>query len=97
MTKHTPGPWTVSPLGSEEEGTLVLWVTKRGGICRLYDHASYGDGENRANAALIATAPDLLEALRELADCLNVLNPNRRLVTALREARASIAKAQEER
>lgn len=61
--KHTPGPWKV-------------W---EGIACCTVDHAEWGAtiaevGENdergMADAALIAAAPEMLEALKEIrADC----------------------------
>jgi hypothetical protein len=73
--KHTPGPWFVemSPsLGTE--GVRILWdvhSTDRVGIARSQSQEHLGnsgihEGECRANARLIAAAPDLLEALQAL-------------------------------
>ena len=57
-TKHTPGPWTVSPDGSGDieaaDGCPVASV--QGWLHR-------GNPECCANARLIARAPDLLAAL----------------------------------
>lgn len=58
-TKHTPGPWKATPCrvyAPETEDRLELRVTISGG----------NRDDNRANARLIAAAPDLLEALRGL-------------------------------
>jgi hypothetical protein len=69
MSKHTPGPWTVT-----------------GGIV-------YGNGlraklpMNGADAALMAAAPDLLEALQDLCDTLGECGMTEK-------ARAAIAKAE---
>lgn len=59
MTPHTPGPWIVDEpvIMSEDNGYT---------ICRI------GDGETEEfqdvpNARLIAAAPELLEALKELS------------------------------
>ena len=57
--KHTPGPWvagTKSVTAPETEDRLGIDV-------RLY---SGNAGDNLANARLIAAAPDMLAALREL-------------------------------
>ena len=67
-TKHTPGPW-----GADDNGDIYA---KRNGVNEqiafaLYDlaypeHAEWGD-EAKANARLIAAAPDMLDALMHLA------------------------------
>ena len=57
-TKHTPGPWHIAngvQIRSNRDQIAKIWMMR--------------DGEGRANARLIASAPDLLEALIELADC----------------------------
>lgn len=51
--EHTPGPWRVGPYYKHEV------VSDHGVICC----AHLDTGETRANAKLIAAAPDLLEAL----------------------------------
>jgi hypothetical protein len=66
--KHTPGPWIVeydkegawevaSPNGSRTNGYLV--------VCSRKAHHLMADQMN-ANARLIATAPELLEALQTI-------------------------------
>ena len=73
ITGHTPGPWTVDherigPWGepvallcdshAPESGTVVEWPR----FGEVVD-----DAENEANARLLASAPDLLEALEAIA------------------------------
>ena len=57
---HTPGPWRQDTMS----GTTVWGGDKTHGnavaVCQGFERE-----ENRANAALIAAAPELLEALRE--------------------------------
>lgn len=70
-TKHTKGEWIHTFNSSKERGVR----TDRGFICFLPKPSHY-DGqderyeneldENKANAKLIASAPDLLEALKDL-------------------------------
>lgn len=61
--KHTPGPWTKvrreirAEAHSEAAGTTIATVE---------DLDTHDGEEYRANARLIAAAPDLLKALREL-------------------------------
>ena len=87
--KHTPGPWRIGsppPNGQQtigtDQGLMVAVATTGAGV------------QTKANANLIAAAPDLLKALedcvvvmdRELAG-LKVIQPE------LSAARAAIAKA----
>lgn len=72
QSKHTPGPWEVhsnnsgwsgnQALGSRET-TYIINRHKRG--VHLSDEM-HPNEEQQANAALIAAAPDLLEALKNL-------------------------------
>lgn len=96
-TKHTPGPWLPSRFGSQVL-TGDSWST----ICTIPGPAKWedqrGDYEQEyewqnqeANARLIAAAPDLLEALRDVIDCvMGGIAPR----TAWEKARAAIAKAE---
>jgi len=64
-TKHTPGPWDMDHL--QHGDNLILSksgyvIASVGGRLRAYQH------QQKANAALIAAAPDLLEALIEVSD-----------------------------
>ncbi len=65
-TDYTPGPWAVElPYG--EPGVYVTAANPRYTnplICRLIDQAQSKEG--KANARLIAAAPDLLDALTDL-------------------------------
>jgi len=67
MEKHTSGPWMVSG-GESKAGDLFVWEAGKyfGGhaLARVYFAAP---GDTKANAKLIAAAPELLEALRECA------------------------------
>ena len=66
MSEHTPGPWKVIDAcnltqvaaGSRDDGTVK-------GIADLFD-SNDGIPEWRSNARLIAAAPDLLAALKQL-------------------------------
>lgn len=61
MTAHAPGPWTIDNVWS-----LVMHGSEE--ICAI--HSS-----NKANAALIARAPDLLAENERLRAALNGLMP----------------------
>jgi hypothetical protein len=57
--RHTPGPWIVG------ESSLGLIVgTDTGAICLLRDNYTHNMESNKANAKLIAAAPDLLKVCR---------------------------------
>ena len=81
--KHTPGPWKAT----EKTVTAPETEDRLGLDVRIYG----GNGkDNRANARLIAAAPDLLEALQafvKYADDVSDDSPE------LDRARAAITKA----
>jgi hypothetical protein len=59
---HTPGPWTVHELEDQGKFSIVHW----GPLAYVGDVGGHdGMATARANARLIAAAPDLLAALRE--------------------------------
>lgn len=59
---HTPGPWTVAP---GRDKTHPHNIESRSPECDGFDLARC---VNAADAALIAAAPDLLNALRDLVE-----------------------------
>lgn len=69
MSAHTPGPWSWID-GDGNEGTLSAPSGK------VIDSAPYegmffsSDGDITANRALIAAAPQLLESLINLRECI---------------------------
>lgn len=83
--KHTPGPWRAKRLATyEEPGWVVLWPDKNGTHMRRLD---YSGNFTSADAALIAAAPELLEALQR------VVAISDRKHDAWDAAKAAIAKA----
>lgn len=74
MSKHTPGPWKVSPNWPfpDDSGRLhdaVVAVSPDGTealICS-FEHSVFRDSQN-PNARLIAEAPAMLEALKALVE-----------------------------
>ena len=95
MSKHTPGPWTMSrPMGTGHlEGREPWFRVSADRTLHLQVAAcpdGYVAGENEANARLIAAAPDLLEALTDLLGW-QTLAPD----DVVAAARAAIAKAEE--
>jgi hypothetical protein len=89
---HTPGPWKVCSSGDGVE-------SKSGDICCVYE----SDGLDcptkmpyKANALLIAAAPELLETCRELRQiivCGMTADPDE-MIDALKRSRVAIAKAE---
>lgn len=91
-TKHTKGPWSVSQTGKYVRLCIPGTVLN---ICKMEIN-----GDEEANARLIAAAPELLEALKALCSELhqgrkfNVRNSDDfRLLTADAYARTVIAMA----
>ena len=92
--KHTPGPWDTG-----EDGWIVEsakgWAVSHAVVFR----GKHGEGEDFANARLIAAAPDLLAALEELtrtAASLVDYHDDPETEAAIDVARAAIAKAKGE-
>lgn len=63
-SKHTPGPWTYQE--DSDAYTHIVRGPNNRFICQLNQSTS---AEIEANARLIATAPELLDALIEAVDC----------------------------
>lgn len=82
MSKHTQGPWEVS-LGRQ--------------IVSSHDGMLVADVQSRADARLIAAAPELLDALCAIADCCEETRQDRDYLSRKTEirgiARHAIAKA----
>lgn len=62
--KHTPGPW----FGRPYHDPILIQGCDEVGLCIAFSCGGGGQkrDEFKANARLIAAAPDLLEALQEL-------------------------------
>jgi hypothetical protein len=69
MNKHTPGPWKV---GSRSNGEFYKRNIAGADGYHVALTSSREDAEVEANARLIAAAPELLEALRELQTIVNL-------------------------
>jgi hypothetical protein len=69
MTKHTPGPWTIAKSGEHIaiRGNPQTTNMVNSDLARCGGPKSWLDeSEVEANASLIAAAPDLLAACREI-------------------------------
>lgn len=72
MSKHAPGPWGVAP--DKQVGCYRLTASDKNGEYRLFAILKLiPDNMNTelADATLIATAPELLEALKQLVDAVD--------------------------
>ena len=90
--KHTPGPWKAESAAGQHDtaGWMVL------GRSRLVASVSNLWEDAEANARLIAAAPELLEALKNIVDWFDVkrdLNDGAQSET-LKEALAALDKAE---
>ena len=70
--KHTPGPWVIDSDGDGKANAIVTsthTASLDDDICEVYGGNMDDDDTRQANARLIVSSPDLLEALRK-ADAL---------------------------
>ena len=87
---HTPGPWTQ---GSSESGRSCVWLDGNQEPADQMGHTdNWIDCNTEANARLIAAAPEMLEALKLIA---NAENSALDLAYCKGIARAAITKAGE--
>ena len=93
-TKHTPAPWRIEwGMSQGGDGHHVCDASDMGPlsiIASVHFHDD-ADGETKANARLIAAAPDLLAALRGLLDYGSLGAYGR--AAAVNAALAAVAKA----
>jgi len=103
--KHTPGPWSFDEnqhlaAGNRSYGILTLapafnsdnedWPYHPRVACVQVGHGSAPKEIAKANARLIAAAPELLQALKSAEIVLSEKSPNG---AVLKEIRSAIAKA----
>ena len=92
--KHTPKPWRVWPR-LLQNGNIVIKFGKAGIVPEVQFNESCGLTEQKANARLIAAAPELLAACKGLADWSDGNHADfETLGDVCGAARAAIAKAQ---
>ena len=89
MANHTKGPWKAKRLSTyQDPGWVVLWPDNGGAHMRRLDSSGNFTGPD---AALIAAAPELLEALEDALGALVCCGKDYEWVTS--KARAAIEKA----
>jgi hypothetical protein len=71
---HTPAPWLrESQINSEGSDWIIVTKDYKEIVdLRLDDGLVVSEDEQEANAALIAAAPELLDALRDAADAIDL-------------------------
>jgi hypothetical protein len=94
MTEHTKGPWVATG-----DNFVVSYSGNGKAVANCYeDTPDHREGECAANARLIAAAPDLLAALKELHQAVGEAaidnEPNEWVLAAHRAAFTAIAKAE---
>ena len=94
MSTFTKGPWVV-------DGNVIRGDHQRNGsvtvACVLdvaYPYGRRAGGSTQPNARLIAAAPDLYEALKELIDMDVAYQRGQKVSDAVDKARAALAKAE---
>ena len=101
MSKFTPGPWVadlhIYPVMVSSQSETWPLVDELGNEEGRTGSFICNTGNNKANARLIAAAPELLDELENCVDLLNIAFPdvpvNSCIGVALIKARAAIAKA----
>lgn len=96
--KHTPAPWHVCTGNHETFGNVLNIAAQEGDVPAICVISNVEDAteEDRANARLIAAAPDLLEALKAMLDAepgYGWGGSSEAEIAAQELARAAIAKA----
>jgi hypothetical protein len=98
-SKHTPYPWFVVEMQPRKHSTANRYLIQSGeaNVCTL-DVAGREAGRDEANARLIASAPDLLAELENIANAkwANFENAEEFRDWAQSRARFTIAKAKGE-
>ncbi len=92
MSKHTPGPWNYHVDNQSEYTHTITAVSRPATSPIIADVVKHPSSE--ANARLIASAPELLEALENIVDALDM--GLHELALAKLTARAVITMATEE-
>ena len=88
-TQYTPGPWKFYDDSNDGKTNRIEIVAIGKTVARIYHSVPE---EDIPNARLIASAPELLEALR-LAEAAFIFGANMNMTVVLRKIRAAIAKA----
>ena len=97
MSKHTEGPWVIDEIQTEDyRVNISSYKSNVACAYHINDDPVEPDEETNANAALIAAAPELLDALKKLVgwyDCFQLKEGEADLPVIVK-SRAAIAKAE---
>lgn len=63
---HTPGPWILDPVAGAAGSSYVYSEPDSSALIARVDARECGDEQAKANAKLIAAAPDMLAALQNI-------------------------------
>jgi len=78
MNKHTPGPWNLSFNSNWKTNPFSITVRKRGvhstTVANIPTRMTIPPQEQRANATLLSTAPEMLEILLRARNAIESLN-----------------------
>lgn len=94
---HTPGPWYVEK--TDADRFIIIDKECEGRICDVLDVCKeFGPERQKANAALIAAAPDMLEALESLLRVADIVMKKQGSIdcSIRHNARQALAKARGE-
>lgn len=64
MTNHTEGPWHYGEFPLTDSGNIYVWNDGESVLCAEVPTEEAGPDGAKSNAALIAAAPEMFEALR---------------------------------
>lgn len=93
MNAHTPGPWTIRH-NEYEKDSYILAENKEFPVCLIGETHYFNNSEiNKANALLISTAPELLEALEGIVKKIDELGLDFEDNGRIAKAKAAITKA----
>ncbi len=91
---HTPGPWQLErDVFEVSDFWAYIWDSEHAGTIAGIDYYPEGEGDAKANARLIAAAPELLEALQGLVDHYRETHDDNEPLLAYVKGLKAIAKA----
>ena len=94
MTQHTPGPWLVLS-DDDHSDALTIQDQDELTIADIWGFAAPDrDGQEQANARLIAAAPELLAALREACAYIYATHPHAQMPAIHQRACELIARVE---
>ena len=99
---HTPGPWIIDKLLSDKGAPIITakssWLKRSRAIAKVLYEGGSEDPEVYPNALLIAAAPEILKALknmvREWEEIVGTEEENKTPADPLEKAKLAIAKAE---